>query len=428
MWYSTRSDGRNHRATRACHEVPDFVVRHRDRGSEIVTHPVRLPYRFVSENDRGLISALHFCGLHDNTIIGVAVSRSNLLSFRFVILSRMLIDGSLEFDATNMGFRARQLEEEGFDGAWAPETGHDPFSILSAAAMSTTKLELGTGILVAFGRSPMITATMANDLQLISSGRLLLGLGSQIKPHIEKRYSMPWSHPAQRMREYILAMRAIWASWNEGAALAFRGEFYRHTLMTPFFSPRPHEYGPPKVFLAAVGGLMTEVAGEVADGLLVHPFTTERYLREITLPALDRGLAKAGRSRSAFQVAFTGMVVAGKTVSEQAKSDFEVRKQIGFYGSTPAYRAVLDVHGWGALQTQLSDLARNGEWDAMAHLIGDDVLDAFSIVAPLGEVAGRVCERFGDLIDRFSLYQIHSLGDEAARDILREFKDPPTRA
>jgi probable F420-dependent oxidoreductase len=331
----------------------------------------------------------------------------------------MLIDGWLGFDAQSPGLRARELEVAGFDGAWAPEVGHDPLLILAGAAPATTQLELGTGIIVAFGRSPMITATMANDVQALSKGRLLLGLGSQIKPHIEKRYSMPWSHPAARMREYILAMRAIWANWNDGEKLFFRGEFYRHTLMTPFFSPAPHEYGPPAIFLAAVGELMTEVAGEVADGLLVHPFTTERYLREVTLPALDRGLARAGRARSTFQVSFSGMVVPGDSDKERHAASREVRKQIAFYGSTPAYRGVLELHGWADLQPKLNELSRSGEWDAMAELIDDDVLDAFSVVAPLDQVATRVTDRFAGAVDRFSLYQSETLDDERALQILR---------
>ena len=166
------------------------------------------------------------------------------------------------------------------------------------AAEHTERVELGTGIAVAFARNPMTTAVVANDLQLYSKGRFMLGLGSQIKPHIAKRYSMPWSHPAARMREFIEAMRAIWSAWNDGTKLAFRGDFYTHTLMTPMFNPGPNPYGPPRVFLAAVGGLMTEVAGEVADGLLAHGFTTERYMREVTIPALERGLAKSGRTRA----------------------------------------------------------------------------------------------------------------------------------
>src|ERR1035438_8312154 len=186
----------------------------------------------------------------------------------------MLIDGEIDFGSGDIAQRAHKVEADGYDGAWVAEAGHDPLLVLAGAAPATEFLELGTGIVVAFGRSPMITATMANDVQLLSKGRLLLGLGAQVKPHIEKRYSMPWSHPAPRMREHILAMRAIWACWNESVALNFRGEFYRHTLMSPFFNPGPNPYGAPQVYLAAVGELMTEVAGEGGDRLLVHPFSS----------------------------------------------------------------------------------------------------------------------------------------------------------
>src|SRR5215813_12775531 len=198
--------------------------------------------------------------------------------------------------------RARALEAEGYDGAATAETSHDPFFPLLLAAQATERLELATGVAIAFARTPMTMASIANDLQLASKGRFFLGLGSQIKPHIERRFSMPWSHPAARMREYILAMRAIWASWSDGTKLDFRGDFYTHTLMTPFFSPGPNPFGPPKVYLAAVGELMTEVGGEVADGVIIHGFTTERYVKEVTLPAIERGLAKAGRSRSSFEI------------------------------------------------------------------------------------------------------------------------------
>jgi probable F420-dependent oxidoreductase len=328
----------------------------------------------------------------------------------------MLIDGWLDFDAEGIAEHARRGESEGYDALWAPETGHDPLLILAQAASATQRVRLGTGIVVAFGRSPLITATMANDVQLLSRGRLLLGLGSQIKPHIEKRYSMTWSHPAARMREYILAMRAIWSCWNEGTRLAFRGEFYRHTLMTPFFSPAPNPFGPPPVFLAAVGELMTEVAGEVADGLLVHPFTTERYLREVTLPALDRGLARAGRDRSTYQISLSGMVVIGETDEERRKNAESTRRQIAFYASTPAYRAVLNLHGWGGLQPRLSDLARAGRWDEMSNLIDDEMLDAFSVRSPISEIASAVTARFGDVVDRFALYPSDRLGaDDVAR-------------
>jgi probable F420-dependent oxidoreductase len=330
----------------------------------------------------------------------------------------MLIDGEIAFGTGDFAERASKFEADGYDGVWAGEVGHDPLLILAGAAPATTKIELGTGIVVAFGRSPMITAMMANDVQVLSKGRLLLGLGSQIKPHIEKRYSMPWSHPAARMREYVLAMRAIWSCWNEGTKLGFRGEFYKHTLMTPFFDPGPNPYGPPKVFLAAVGELMTEVAGEVADGLLVHPFTTERYLREVTLPALERGLAKAERSPETFQISLSGLVATGRTDEELESSTDKVRAQIGFYGSTPAYRGVLELQGWGELQSELNSLSRNGGWAEMAGLIDDDVLNAFAVVATPKQVAGRVLDRFGDVVDRFSLYTPYTLDVDSRSEIV----------
>ncbi len=332
----------------------------------------------------------------------------------------MLVDGGLGFDPEGVGDQVRRLEADGYDGAWSTETGHDPLLILALAAPHVTRLELGTGITVAFGRSPMITATMANDVQLASKGGLMLGLGSQIKPHIEKRYSMPWSHPAARMREYVLAMRAIWASWNEGTKLDFRGDFYTHTLMTPFFSPGPNPYGAPKVFLAAVGALMTEVAGEVCDGLLVHGFTTERYLKEVTLPALERGLAKGARARESFQVSYPGFVVTGNDEEAEAARG-AVKAQIAFYASTPAYRAVLDLHGWGDLQPELNSLTKRGEWAKMGELVSDEVLEAFAVVCPPGEVAARVKERFGGAIDRFSLYAPYTLAPERWAEVLGGF-------
>lgn len=330
----------------------------------------------------------------------------------------MLVDGGLSFRSDDVGAEARELELAGYDGAWSAETGHDPLMIVAGAATSTTTLELGTGIVVAFARSPMITATMANDVQLLSRGRLLLGLGSQIKPHIEKRYSMPWSHPAPRMREYVLAMRAIWACWNEGAALNFRGEYYRHTLMSPFFNPGPNPYGAPQVYLAAVGELMTEVAGEVADGLLVHPFTTERYVREVTLPALERGLAKSGREAKDFPISFSGLIATGDTDEELEDATRRVRGQIAFYGSTPAYRGVLELHGWGDLQSELNTLSKTGEWEKMGELIDDDVLNAFSIVARPNDVGAIVRSRLDDVISRFNVYAPYPLSDDARRAIV----------
>src|SRR3974390_1624914 len=226
----------------------------------------------------------------------------------------------------------------------------------------------------------MSMAVVANDLQSYSRGRFMLGLGSQIKPHIEKRYSMPWSHPAARMREYIGAMRAIWRAWDSGERLRFNGDFYTHTLMTPMFDPGPSPYGAPKVFLAAVGPRMTEVAGEVGDGLLAHGFTTERYMREVTMPAFERGLAASGRSRADVEGSYPAMIVTGLDDTEVKRAAAAVKAQLAFYGSTPAYAPVLELHGWGELHTELNRLSKRGDWATMATLIDDEVVDAFAVV------------------------------------------------
>jgi probable F420-dependent oxidoreductase len=314
------------------------------------------------------------------------------------------VDGAIGFDPSHIADAARQLEAAGYDGAWAAETGRDPFLPLAVAAASTERLELATGIAVAFARNPMTLAMLANDVQELSKGRFILGLGSQIKAHITKRFSMPWSHPAPRMRELILAIRAIWRSWETGEKLDFRGEFYTHTLMTPFFSPGPNPFGNPTIVLAAVGEHMAEVAGEVADGLLAHAFTTARYLSEVSLPALERGAAKAGKTRRDLTVAMPAFVVTGGSEEEVAATVRSTKVQIAFYGSTPAYRPVLELHGWGDLQNELHTLSKRGEWNAMGDLIDDDVLDAFAVVSPPEEVATRILERWGGLVDRISFY------------------------
>jgi probable F420-dependent oxidoreductase len=332
----------------------------------------------------------------------------------------MKIDGAIGFDPTGIATSARRLEDAGYDGAWSAETGRDPFLPLAVAADATERLELATGIAVAFARNPMTLAMSANDLHQLSKGRFILGLGSQIKPHITKRYSMPWSHPAPRMRELVLAIRAIWKNWEDGTPLDFRGEFYTHTLMTPFFNPGPNPYGNPKIVLAAVGALMAEVAGEAADGLLVHPFTTARYLAEVSVPALERGATKAGKTRGDLVVALPGFVVTGSTDEQTAQSAKAAKAQIAFYGSTPAYRPVLELHGWGDLQTELHARSKRGEWEAMGELIDDEVLEAFAVLAPPERVADAVLERWGGLVDRFSFYA--ALPDDDMAAVISAFK------
>jgi len=317
----------------------------------------------------------------------------------------MKIDGTLMVTRLGDARRAAaELEEIGYDGAFTAETSHDPFLPLLLAAEGSERLELGTGIAVAFARSPMTLAHTAWDLQAHSGGRFLLGLGSQIQAHIEKRFSMPWSSPAARMREFILALRAIWACWQDGAPLEFRGEFYRHTLMTPFFNPGPIPPGPPKVLLAAVGEKMTEVAGEVADGIILHGFTTERYVREVTMPALERGWARSGRRRQDFQITGPMFVVTGTTEEEMAQAGALTRQQIAFYGSTPAYRGVLALHGWGDLQPELNRLSKEGRWAEMGDCITDEILETFAVVGEPEQVPGLLAARYGDLLDRLSFY------------------------
>lgn len=316
----------------------------------------------------------------------------------------MKIDTGLHSDLTTAADVARRAEDAGYDGLFGAEIAHDPFLPLALAAQATRRIELGTSIAVAFARNPMTLAVIGHDLQRLSQGRFVLGVGSQIKPHITKRFSMPWSSPAARMREFILAMRAIWNTWDTGERLAFRGEFYKHTLMTPMFDPGKNLYGPPPVLLAAVGPAMTCVAAEVADGLVAHAFTTSSYFRDVTVPAVERGLASSGRARSAFQISMPLFVVTGRDEEELRAHAKPARAQLAFYGSTPAYRPVLEHHGWGELGDELNTLSKRGEWERMGDAITDDVLDGFAIVGEPDAIAPAINARFGGLLDRVQLF------------------------
>ena len=335
----------------------------------------------------------------------------------------MKIDGGLPTAAPHeVAGVARELEDVGYDGALTAETSHDPFLPLVAAAEHTERLELGTGIAVAFARNPMTLANLGYDLHAYSRGRFRLGLGSQIKAHIEKRFSMPWSHPAARMRELVLAIRGIWASWNDGVPLQFRGEFYRHTLMTPFFNPGPNPYGSPKIVLAAVGERMAEVAGEVADGIILHGFTTERYVREVTMPALERGFARGGRRREDFEISGPLFVVTGTSDEQLEKACTGTKRQIAFYGSTPAYRPVLELHGWGGLQDELNAMSKRGEWQAMGESITDEMLETFAVVTAPEEIPTQMLARFGDLVDRLSFYAPYQSDPDRWQGIFAGFR------
>src|ERR1700731_1041722 len=313
---------------------------------------------------------------------------------------RLKLDGGIPNQLARVPDAAGALERNGYDGGWTAETSHDPFLPLLLAAEHTSRLELGTNVAVAFARNPMIVANVGWDLQAYSQGRFILGLGTQIQPHIEKRFSMAWSHPARRMREFVAALHAIWSAWTDGTKLRFEGEFYTHKIMTPMFTPEPQPYSAPKVFLAAVGEAMTEVCGEVADGHLGHPMVSKRYITEVSTPALVRGLQRAGRERNDVELSAEVLVATGENDAELQTAAAAVRKQIAFYGSTPAYRKVLELHGWGDLHEELNRLSKQGEWDAMGSLIDDEMLATFAVVGPVDEIGTALKSRCAGVVDR----------------------------
>jgi probable F420-dependent oxidoreductase len=285
------------------------------------------------------------------------------------------VDGALLVgNPSDAGPAAERLESLGYDGGFTFEGQHDPILPHAIAAERTHSLELATAVAIAFARHPMLLANLRYDHAHQSGGRFILGLGSQIRPHIERRYSAVWSRPAARMRELVLAIRAIWSAWQHGSKLDFRGEFYQHTLMTPVFDPGPNPHGTPPIFVAGVGPRMTEVAGEVADGFFVHPFHTAASIERITLPALARGRARAAEGLGALSISCQLIVASGATDEEFERAKNTARAQISFYGSTPAYRGVLECHGWGELHLELNRLSKRGDWLAMAALIDDDVV------------------------------------------------------
>jgi probable F420-dependent oxidoreductase len=332
----------------------------------------------------------------------------------------MKVDGAIG-GLGQAGKAAAAQEARGYDGIWTAETSHDPFLPLAVAAEHTTTVDLGTSIAVAFARNPMTLAQTSWDLQA-QSGRFILGLGSQIRAHITRRFSMPWSHPAARMREMILAIRAIWESWNDGTKLDFQGDFYTHTLMTPFFNPGPNPHGDARIFLAGVGTRMTEAAGEVADGFICHGFTTERYVREVTLPTIERGRAKAGKSLDGFELSGPMFIVTGRDESEMATAATAVRQQIAFYGSTPAYRPVLELHGWGDLQDVLNRMSKEGKWQEMGELVDDEMLNAFAVVGPIDSVVTKLRERWDGLLDRLSFYAPYDLEPDELTKLIAALK------
>lgn len=334
----------------------------------------------------------------------------------------MKIDGALVgTPLADVGSAAATLERQGFDGVLSFEGVNDPFLPLVLAAQQTTRLELTTGVAIAFARNPMVCAQMANDLQTISGGRFILGLGTQIRPHIEKRFSQTWSQPNARMREFVRAIRAIWNTWTTGERLDFRGTFYTHTLMTPFFNPGPNPHGMPKVVLAGFGPAMIAVAGEVADGWLVHPLNSPSYVQTVAMPALERGFARGGRSRDGFSIAVQTITMIGSTDEEIARARQMARAQIAFYGSTPAYKVMLDHHGWGDLQPVLHRFVREGRWGDMLPLITDEMLDVIGVSGRPAD-AGRKLRERNAFAGRTQLVLYNQTEPEAVTDLVAAYR------
>lgn len=330
----------------------------------------------------------------------------------------MKIDaGLLVTDMKQVAGRVRELEEVGFDGCFTFEGPHEPFMPLVLAA-EHSNLEIGTGLAIAFARTPMTVANLAHDLQHFSEGRFWLGLGSQIKPHIEARYSMPWSKPVSRMKEFVFALRAILASWNSNEKLDFRGDFYTHTLMPPIFNPGPAKGGAPPIYLGGVGPKMTEAAGEVADGMLLHPFHTERSLEQVMLPNLKKGLATSERELSDFTLCAQVLIVTGNDEAGFENARAMARNQVAFYASTPAYRSVLEAEGRGELQPELRRLTKEGRWHEMAALIDDVLLGRIAAVGTPSEVADVLYARYGSLAERLGFSSPFPLSQDCASEII----------
>jgi len=310
----------------------------------------------------------------------------------------------LVHDLSQMPALARFADELGFDGIWTFETSHEPYLPLVLAAEHSERLSLGTSIAVAFPRSPTITAQIAWDLARYSKGRFILGLGTQVKGHNERRVGIKWERPVAKMRDYILAVRAVWESWQNQTRLDYRGEFYQLTLMTPFFSPAPHEYARIPIFVAGVNRGMCELAGELCEGFHVHPLHTTRYLQERILPSIESGLAKSARPRSAIELSSSIFVIPTDDAEQAAKYETEVRQQIAFYASTPPYRPVFELEGWSDVADQLTALAARAEWSAMASLIDDDMIDRFALRATWAELPAQLRQKYSGLLDRVSYY------------------------
>ncbi|WP_206475159.1 TIGR03617 family F420-dependent LLM class oxidoreductase [Dietzia sp. KRD202] len=327
------------------------------------------------------------------------------------------------FSPTDAVRRAEELREAGASGVFTFEGPHDVFTPLVLASQ-VGGLDLMSNVAIAFPRNPIQLAHQAHDLQTLSEGRFVLGLGTQIRAQIEKRYGTEFDRPVERMKDLVGALRAIFHTWATGERLDFRGEFYRHTLMTPTFVPPPTPYGPPPIYLGALGPRLTRAAAEVADGLLVMPFGTTRFLQEHTMPRVRAGLTAAGRSEEEFEV--VPEVIVSVTDGQNDDDDhMSTRRLLAFYGSTPAYKPVLDAHGWGDLQPELNAMSKQGRWQEMTSLISDEILHTIAACGSPAEVAAHVRDRVNGVGDRVCLYQTGPIATDALAQIVDELAGRP---
>ena len=329
-------------------------------------------------------------------------------------------------DLRKVGAAARAAEQDGYAIVVTNENKHDPFLPLAVAAVETDKIELATAIAISFSRSPMAVANATWDLNEGSRGRFALGLGTQVKAHNERRFSVPWTPPAPRMREYIQALKAIWRCWRYGEKLAYEGKHYRFTLMPPYFVPENQGLRIPPVTLAAVGPAMLRVSGEVADGVRLHPFCTREYVDSVVLPEIATGMGRSGRTRETFEISGGGFLATGATDEEVAKAREWVRGRVGFYGSTPAYFPVLAVHGLEDLGQKLNRMTREGQWDALAGEITDDVLELFVAAGRHDQIKGVIERRFAAFSDSLSVRDVPVAGTPVPPELLRELAGIPT--
>lgn len=319
----------------------------------------------------------------------------------------MKIDTGLAFDDLRaVPALARTAEDIGFDGLWTSETQHDPFLPLALVAEHTDRIEFGTAIAVAFARNPMSVAYLAWDLAKTSDGRFILGLGTQVKAHVKYRFSMPWESPAPMLREFIQALRAIWDTWQHGTDLNFRGDFYQHRLMSPFFDPGPIDQPDIPIYIAGVNQHLCRLAGELCQGFHVHPFHSVKYLEDFILPNLQHGLDKAGRTRDDVQLVSAVFIVTGQNQAEMARMRAAVRSQIAFYASTPSYRPVFACHGWEDVAERLSRLAARQKWAEMPALVTDEMLSVFAVEGAWEELPARIADKYDGLLDRVMYYYL----------------------